>query len=106
MRELIRALARNTATEVSGAKLAREADVSDKSVRRYLDALARVFVLDEQPAWAVHLRSKVRTRTSPKLHLVDPSLAAAALGASPKRLLADLNTFGFLFESLPCLRSA
>lgn len=113
MRALVRALARNVSTEVSATKLSQEAeigldnehgtDVSAQTIRRYLDALSRVFVVEEQPAWAPHLRSKVRLRTYPKWHFSDPSLAAAALGASPRKLLDDLNTLGLLFESL-CIR--
>src|SRR5690606_27091177 len=74
-----------------------------QSVRKYLDALTRVFVLEELPAWAPHLRSKVRLRVGPKWHFIDPSLAAAALGAGAAPLLSDLNTLGLLFESL-CVR--
>lgn len=113
MLALMKALARNTATEISAVKLTIEAGIelsseagkglSAQSVRKYLDALTRVFVLEEQPAWATHLRSKVRLRTQPKWHYIDPSLAAAALGASPTGLLNDLSTFGLLFESL-CVR--
>jgi predicted AAA+ superfamily ATPase len=110
MRALIRALARNVSTEISAAKLSKEseiggpdAEVSAPTVRKYLDALTRVFVVEEQPAWATHLRSKVRLRTHPKWHFVDPSLAAAAMRASRKTLLNDLNTLGLLFESL-CIR--
>jgi uncharacterized protein len=77
--------------------------VSAPTVRKYLDALTRVFVIEEQPAWPTHLRSKVRLRTHPKWHFVDPSLAAAAMRASPGALLNDLNTLGLLFESL-CIR--
>lgn len=108
MYALIHALARNVSSEVTLQKLAAEAELvsngqgpeSPKTVRRYLDALKRIFVLEEQPAWSTHLRSKVRLRVQPKWHFVDPSLAAAAMNASPERLLEDLNTFGFLFESL------
>jgi len=57
-------------------------------------------VIEDQPAWAPHLRSRANLRTSPKRHFVDPSLAVAALGAGPERLLADLNLLGLLFESL------
>ena len=55
------------------------------------------------PAWAPRLRSRSRLRGAPKRQLVDPSLAAAALGADRERLLDDLKTLGFLFESL-CVR--
>jgi predicted AAA+ superfamily ATPase len=110
VRALIRALARNTSTEISAARLSQEAEigeagteVSAQTARKYIDALSRVFVVEEQPAWAPHLRSRIRLRTQPKWHFIDPSLAAAALDASPRALLDDLNTLGLLFESL-CIR--
>lgn len=110
MRALVRALARNIATEIPLAKLAREAEIgpdgaatSAQTARRYVDALSRIFVVEELPAWAPHLRSKVRLRVQPVWHFVDPALAAAALGASPQRLLVDLESLGFFFESL-CVR--
>ncbi len=113
MRALIRALARNVATEMPATRLGTEAEIEDgtrmargvsaQSARKYLDTLTRVFVLEEQPAWAPHLRSRVRLRVQPKWHFVDPSLAAAALGAGPQSLLDDVRTLGLLFESL-CIR--
>ena len=57
-------------------------------------------IVEDLPAWAPHMRSKATLRSSPKRHLVDPSLAVAALGAGPERLLADLNLLGLLYESL------
>lgn len=57
-------------------------------------------VTEDQPAWAPHLRSKSIPRSAPKRHFVDPSLAVAALRATPDHLLRDLHLFGFLFESL------
>jgi len=66
----------------------------------YLDALSRLMVVEDQPAWAPHLRSKSRIRSASKRHFVDPSLAVAALHATPGRLLKDLNYLGFLFEAL------
>ncbi len=100
---LLRSLARNTSTEANISTVA--ADVEPEplhrhSVRQYLQALRRLFVLEEQPAWSVRLRSRSALRKSPKLHLADPSLAAAALGADPSRLMADPSTLGLLFESL------
>lgn len=106
MRALMRALARNVSTEVAATRLAAEAELGDASsvspqtARRYLDALTRVRVLEEQPAWTPHLRSAARLRVSPKWHFIDPSLAAAALGASPRALLDEPKTLGLLFESL------
>ena len=68
----------------------------------YLDALERLMVVEHQPAWSPHLRSRTTLRSTPVRHFVDPSLAVAALGgrASPTTLAADLEFFGFLFESM------
>ncbi|MHA6512282.1 ATP-binding protein [Tessaracoccus sp. Z1128] len=101
----IQALARNTAMEHNVTRLATEAEGLDATVSRlsaheYQDALTRLMLLEVQPAWATHLRSRARLRGRPRTHLVDPSLAAAALEASPTKLVRDLNTFGLLFESL------
>jgi len=57
-------------------------------------------VVEDQPAWAPHLRSRYALRQAVKRHFVDPSLAVAALRATPERLLGDMNLLGFLFESL------
>ncbi len=105
MAALLKALARNISTEASLEKLAAEAEIpsgslSTPTVRKYLDQLARIFILEELPAWKPHLRSSIRMRIKPKWHFVDPSLATAALGTSPDGLLGDLNAMGLLFESL------
>ena len=100
---LLRSLARNTATEARDSTLAADAEpepLHRHSVREYLEALRRLFVIEEQPAWSVRLRSRAVLRKSPKRHFVDPSLAAAALGADPDRLMSDPSTLGLLFESL------
>jgi len=102
---LLQALARNTAKELVVERLSREVDGPDGPLARstvydYLTDLRRLMVLEEQPAWAPHLRSRAVLRSKPRVHLADPSLAAAALGADAARLMADLNTFGLLFESL------
>ncbi len=102
---LLRSLARNTATEVAVTVLAADAGGGDgpldrHAVAEYLNILDRLMVIEDQPAWAPHLRSRANLRTSPKRHFVDPSLSVAALGAGPERLLADLNLLGLLFESL------
>lgn len=66
----------------------------------YLRVFDRLLITEMQPAWSTHLRSRATIRTAPRTHFVDPSLAAAALGASPESLLRDLRYFGLLFESL------
>ncbi len=102
---VIRSLARNVATQVAVTVISADAAAEDdpvgrKTVPEYLTALARLMVVEDQPAWAPRLRSRSSLRTASKRHFVDPCLAAAALGATPQRLLADLNYLGFLFESL------
>jgi predicted AAA+ superfamily ATPase len=102
---LLRSLARNVATSATATTLATDVGGSDgalkdDTVRDYMVALERLMIVENQPAWAPHLRSKSLLRQSPKRHFVDPSLAVAALGATPARLLEDLQWFGCLFESL------
>ena len=73
---------------------------SRHTAQLYLDALRRMMIIDEVPAWDPSVRSSKRLTTTPKRQLGDPSLAAALLQMSPERMLADLKTTGFLFESL------
>jgi predicted AAA+ superfamily ATPase len=102
---LMRSLARNVATQVSITTLAADAAGSDDSLDRetasaYLAVLERLMIVENQPAWAPSMRSRVQLRSSPKRHFVDPSLAVAAMRGSPTSMLADLEVMGFLFESL------
>lgn len=102
---LLRSIGRNVATHASVATLARDSGGADGALRNetvseYLDALRRLMIVEDQPAWGVHLRTSHRLRQAAKLHFVDPSLAAAAMKAGPDRLALDLNTMGLLFESL------
>lgn len=102
---LLRSLARNVATHAAATTLATDTAGSDGALqddtaRDYVSALERLMIVEDQPAWAPHLRSRYRLRRAPKRHFVDPSLAVAALRGTPDRLLRDLNLLGFLFESL------
>jgi len=102
---LIQSLARNVATPVAARTLAADASrpedpISDDAVADYLSSLTRLFVVEDQPAWQPHLRSRYRLRRTAKRHLVDPSLAVAALRGDPETLLRDLNFLGLLFESM------
>lgn len=107
VRQLLRSYARHSASQVSVttivADLAQSLNPSEKTVRQYLNALQQIFVIEDAPAWNPNLRSKTAVRTTPTRHFIDPSLAAAALGATPHVLVNDLETFGLLFESL-CVR--
>ena len=102
---LLRSLARNVATPAALSKLAAEVGedghaLKTDTVAEYLDALDRLMVVENQPAWSPHLRSRATLRQTPVRHFVDPSLAVAALRAAPARLAADLEFLGLLFESL------
>lgn len=104
VQRLMASIALNVATEAKMTKLADDMDLGHPPARNtvaaYLDALRRIFVVEDQPAWAVSLRSKATLRKEAKRHFADPSLAAAMLGATPERLMADHTAFGCLFESL------
>jgi uncharacterized protein len=102
---VIQSLARYTASHASARRIAADVGGEDGPIKPhtvldYLDALRRVFVLEDLPAWAPAMRSRSRLRDAPKRHFVDPSLAVAALGARPERLAREVDTLGLLFESL------
>lgn len=103
---LIHSLGRNESTIVSNSTLRKdmmaydEMEIDANTIAEYLDIFNRLFLLEEQPAFAANLRSSRRVLKSPKRHFTDVSLAVAALGATPEMLLSDLHTFGFLFEAL------
>ena len=94
----LHSFARQVATYAAASTMA--ADLNNHTADEYLTALERLMVIEDQPAWAPHLRSRSRLRGAPKRHYVDPSLAVAGLQADPDSLLRDLNLFGLLFESL------
>jgi predicted AAA+ superfamily ATPase len=107
-RALMRSLARNVSTTASLTTIhqdiaADEQTISEKTISSYINALRRIFVIEDLPAWNPAMRSKTVLRAAPKRHFVDPSIAAAVLRANSKSLLQDFNTFGLLFESL-CIR--
>ena len=108
VRTLLRSLARNIATLATAQTIkadveANDMSISEKTLAGYLNALRRIFVVEDLPAWQPSLRSKTALRTAAKRHFVDPSIATAVLRASPESILEDFETFGFLFESL-CTR--
>lgn len=106
VRSLLRSLARNTATLVEISALEKDIrqtdnnDISRPTIYDYLDALNRLMIIEDQPAWNTHIRSSASLRKSPKRHFTDVCLAVSALSLDKKTLLNDLNFTGFLFESL------
>ena len=109
VRRLMRSYARNQGGQVPNTVLAQDVAASDEmpineeTVAAYVNALRKIFVVEDMPAWNPNLRSKTAIRSSDTRYYIDPSIAVAALGLGPNDLLNDLKTFGFLFETL-CIR--
>ena len=102
MRMLLKSLSRNESTVVSNETLIKDIDSIESRItlKDYLDVLDRLHIIENQEAYSENYRSKDRIGKSPKRHLTDPSLACASLNMNADKLLKDLKTFGFLFESL------
>ena len=108
-KNLMRSYARNIGSQASNETLRNDMINNDvfsldtDTVYSYLNALKKIFVIEEAPAWNPNLRSKTAIRTSETRYFIDPSIAAASLGIGPNDLINDLNTFGLIFEAL-CIR--
>lgn len=106
---LMRSYARNQGSQVPFTSICEDIkanddiDLSKDTVVSYINALKKIFVIEDAPAWSPNLRSQTAIRTSETRYFVDPSIATAALGIGPGDLLNDLNTCGLLFETL-CVR--
>ena len=108
-KNLMRSYARNIGSQVSNETIKDDMINNDlfsldvDTVLSYINALKKLFVIEESPAWNPNLRSKTAIRKSKTRYFVDPSIAVAVLGIGPNDLINDLNTFGLIFESL-CIR--
>lgn len=106
---LMRSYARNQGSQASNALICKDIkaneaeDINVDTVNTYIQALKKIFVIEEMEAWNPNLRSKTAIRTSNTRYFVDPSIAVAALGIGPQDLINDLRTFGLFFETL-CIR--
>ena len=109
VKNLMKSYARNVGTQASNETLKEDMINNDSfsldtdTVFSYINALKKIFVVDEVPAWNPNLRSKTVVRTSDTRYFIDTSIAVASLGLGPDDLINDLNTFGFIFENL-CVR--
>lgn len=108
VRAVLRSYARNLSTLASEKTIlddvaANYSDITSPTLSSYVDALEKLYVIENVPAWCPAIRSASAMRSGKKREFVDPSIAVAALGLSPDGLLVDLNTFGFIFECL-CIR--
>ena len=108
-RRIMRAYARSVSSEATITSILQDVrtdeqdSFSENTLRSYLSALRKIYVIEDNPAWNPNLRSKTAVRSSDTRYFVDPSVGTAALGAGPKDLINDLATMGLLFENL-CVR--
>jgi hypothetical protein len=109
VKRLMRSYARNQGAQASNVLICDDMAANDEesldpdTVYSYISALKKIFVIEDMEAWNPNLRSKTAIRTSDTRYFIDPSIAVAALGLGPQDLIADLNTFGLLFETM-CIR--
>lgn len=109
VRRLMRSYARHQGTPASADLIRQDIqsndmqDVSENTIYEYLKSLKKIFVIEDVTAWNPNLRSKTAIRTTDTRYYVDPSIGTAMLGLGPADLLHDLETFGFVFETM-CIR--
>lgn len=105
-RRLLRSYARHSGTPATIGTLLADmaandaASMSESTIASYLQALRKIFVIEDMTAWNPNLRSKSAIRTSDTRYFTDPSIAVSALGLGPDDLLDDMRTFGFIFETM------
>ena len=106
VKRLMRSLSRHQGTQVPLKTIYNdmitndEKTLKEETISSYISALKKIFCIEDMQAWNPSLRSKTAIRTSDTRYFVDPSIAVAALRISPQDLLNDLETFGFLFETM------
>lgn len=108
VRNILKSYSRNISTLASNSTILADINsefqnISKNTYYNYINALKRLFVIEDVPAWSPNIRSKSSIRSTPKKEFTDPSIAVATMGLSPQSLVDDLNTFGFIFETL-CIR--
>lgn len=108
-KRILRSLARHQGTQVTVETICADIERNDsaaatrQTITSYIEALKKIFVLEDSVAWNPNLRSKTAIRTSDTRYFADPSIGVAALGVGPKDLVNDLKTMGLFFESM-CVR--
>ena len=108
VKAILKSYARNISTLATKKTLMKDikteyADISLPTLNSYIDALERLYVIQNIPAWSPNIRSANTIRKSYKKEFIDPSIAVASLNLTPEKLLKDFETFGFIFENL-CIR--
>lgn len=103
---ILKSLARNESTTASISRIAKDIEeidekkISADTVARYIEEMDRMFLFNNQPPYSPNIRSSLRVKGASKRHFCDPAIACAILDLNEKKLMNDLNTFGFLFEAL------
>ncbi len=109
VKRLMKSFARNQGAQIANTMIRDDIKANDTeslnedTVASYINALKKIFVVEDMPAWNPNLRSKTAIRSSDTRYYIDPSIASAALGIGPNDLINDLNTLGLLFETM-CVR--
>lgn len=109
VKRIMKSYARNQGSQIASTVIAHDIaaneseTVNEDTVHSYIEALKKIFVVEDMPAWNPNLRSKSAIRTSDTRYYVDPSIATASLGIGPEDLKNDLRTFGLIFETM-CVR--
>lgn len=108
-KRLMRSYARHQGSQASLATIGDDVRANDggslaeNTLYDYLNALRKIFVIEDMEAWNPNLRSKTAIRTADTRYFSDPSIGTAALGLGPEDLIADLKTMGLFFETM-CIR--
>ena len=103
---ILKSLARKESTTISKQSILKdiiendESSISKNTLSKYLDAFDRMFLFNNQEPFSPNIRSSLRVKQMEKRHFSDPAMACAMLRLTPKKMMNDLNTFGFMFEAL------
>jgi uncharacterized protein len=109
VKRLMKSFARNQGGQVGTTLLRNDIAINDtenlneETIASYINALKKIYVVEDMPSWNPNLRSKTAIRTSDTRYYIDPSIGTAALGIGPNDLINDLNTMGLFFEAM-CVR--
>ena len=106
VRRILRSCARLQGTQANISAICKDIvsndirSIDEDTVNSYINALKKIFVIEDLGAWCPSLRAKGAIRTTDTRYFVDPSIAAAVMGIGPGSLASDLRSFGLFFEAL------
>lgn len=106
MEMLLKSLARNESTLASNETLIKDVieneydSINKETVGEYLNVLDKLHLIQNQQAFNPNVRSRENVGKTAKRHFTDPSIVCGLLNLNYDKMIQDLNTFGFLFESL------